>query len=295
MVSTIALGLPHTPWVPERVDSFDRLLSDLHIVDHDGDTDEEGLPSCSGTEPLDHGKCGPSDGPTWAHIFSDRESNKVWPIKMWRWGLETKADFFLTLQDDVIIAPNFWPALRAMLKAVPDQVIGLSAVAPGGPEIARQGHRFYATRSHLVGWAYAMPRALLAEFVAWVDANPKNHAEMNEDQLLNEFVCATGKTTWHPVPTIVDHDVSIESTYGNDDHTHRRATVTWRAYSEADLEDPLFWAHNGNPPLLACPPPQACSWCAKNAAVIRSTTGALMCRVCIATLALGLMGVRPQP
>ena len=37
MKTTIALGLPHTPWVPERVQSFARLLGGLGIDGYSGD------------------------------------------------------------------------------------------------------------------------------------------------------------------------------------------------------------------------------------------------------------------
>jgi len=211
---------------------------------------------------------------------------------MWKWGLESGADYFLTLQDDTVVAPNIWPALRAMLSSLPKRIVlGLSAVHPSGPEIRRQGHRFYATRSHLVGWAYLLDRETLGEFIAWQDVYPERVKAENEDQLLNSFVVDTGRVTIHPVPTLVDHDVSVESTYGNDDHTHRRATVTWHGFDSLQLESTLFWANNGNPPLLELPPPGICSWCSTRAAQISNGRGSRMCRLCVAELALGAMGV----
>jgi hypothetical protein len=38
---------------------------------------------------------------------------------------------------------------------------------------------------------------------------------------------ATDRVVWHPTPTIIDHDVDLKSTYGNDRHLYRRPQVTW--------------------------------------------------------------------
>jgi hypothetical protein len=227
--------------------------------------------------------------------FTERATNKEWPRRCQEWALSTGADYILSIQDDTLQAPNFWPALRAMLVALPDRlVLGLSAVNPKGPEIARQGHRFYATRSHLVGWGHLMDRETIREFLAWQGANPERVDAENEDQLINSFVGDTGRISWHPVPSILDHDVSVDSVYGNTDHTHRRSTVTWHGYPAEALEDPAWWAHNGKPPLLDCPPPQACSWCGYRPGEITNGSGMNMCRLCLGELMLGAMGIKVQ-
>ena len=259
---SVCLVIPHTPWIPARVKSMQRLRDQL----------------------------GKWDGPYLE--LTERASNKQWPRKMWQWALDSGADTFCTLQDDTLIAPCFWPALRAMLPSVGEHaVLGLSAVHPIGVEIQRQGLRWYRTQSWLVGWAYAMRRPALAGFVAWYDDNPELVARHNEDDLINEWVRASGRTTWHPVPTLVDHDTSIESTYANDSHVHRRASVTWRDYGEGSLTDPDFWLPSGEPPLLPVPAPHECWFCLKRPGhAASSTSGARICRLCVAQVASALIG-----
>jgi hypothetical protein len=257
----LALALPHTPWIPHRVESFRRLGAELHAA---------------------------GDGHDECRTFSDRESNKVWPRKLWGWALDTGATHLVQLQDDVIVSPHFWATLRAMLTARPRDVIGLSAVHPHGPDIARQGHRWYRTPG-VVGWAYVFPRELLAAFVAWVDARPEIVAVRNEDDLIGDWLAATGRTAWHPVPTIVDHDVSVPSTYANDAHMHRRATVTWRGYDPADLVSADWWRGDG--PVLATPELGRCWACETRAALVTAPNGVGMCGGCLMAFVGARMGV----
>ena len=87
----IALAIPHTPWVDERVTSMTSLLVALDLV-----------------EPLTDA------GPCFAYReFTERAPNAVWAEKLWTWLFETGADWCLQLQDDVIVAPCFWPILKS--------------------------------------------------------------------------------------------------------------------------------------------------------------------------------------
>jgi hypothetical protein len=64
--------------------------------------------------------------------LTDRAPNAVWSESMWTWGVTRNADWFLTLQDDASVAPNFWPILRAILEALPGgaEVLGLQVTHP---------------------------------------------------------------------------------------------------------------------------------------------------------------------
>ena len=259
----LALSIPHTPWVPERGESMARVKTALGLG-APGDYEFAGMKVTYQEE-------------------TERATNQVWPRRMWTRMLETGADWTLSVQDDTLPAPCFWPALTAMVQHLPPlAVLGLSATHPMGPEVARQGHRWYRTSSWVIGWAYAMRRADLAEFVAWIDARPELVAACNEDELINRWVSATGRYTWHPVPTIIDHDTSIDSQYSNDHHAHRRSTVTWRDYGEGSLTDPDFWLPSGDPQLLALPSPTHCWYCFERPGWMQSQrSGAALCRQCL--------------
>jgi hypothetical protein len=205
------------------------------------------------------------DGSEPAHYreFTDRAPNTVWAESLWTWLLETGAEWCLQLQDDVMVAPCFWPALRAMIDALPEEaeVIGLTSVHPGSVEIARQGHRWFCTRGNVVGWAYMLRHDALSEFRIARDLLPPAFRQMNEDMQIAEWAARSGRLVWHPVPTIVDHDTSITSSYANDHHGHRRPQVTWRDFGEGSLTDPTWWKPSGQPTILGTAPMFACSWC----------------------------------
>lgn len=193
---------------------------------------------------------GDSISPGYSNLryFADRAPNWAWSEAMWRWALETGAAHALFLQDDVIPAPNFWPALTAMLAAAPDKVIGLEQAHPAGKRLALEGHRWMTTSDMLIGPGYVFPRTELAEFLKWRrDAlRPGAVENIPEDTLIGVWSLATGRRLWHPIPTIIDHDTSIESTYGNGAHANRRPTVTWRdgdvvGFAAEDLEDAEWW------------------------------------------------------
>jgi hypothetical protein len=197
---TISLAIPHTPWIPARVRSFSRLMGQIGtLTSHDVEY----------------------------QIFREREPNWSWSGKMWQWGAESGATHFLSLQDDAIVAPNFWPVLRAMLAAVPDEIIGLESVHPASEQIKGS---WYKTSDGLIGVGYVMPRYVLVKFLEWRSCCLCKGAieSITEDTLIDVFAVATGRKIWHPVPTIIDHDTEIASSYGNDHHSHRRPLVTWK-------------------------------------------------------------------
>lgn len=217
----ISLGISHTPWVPERVESMRRLTDALR----------RSTPNYYLGE-----------------TFSDRCPNWVWSEKMWTWASNVQCTHCLFLQDDTMVAPNFWPALYAMLSEVPDEIIGLESVHPYGMTIARQGGRWYTSADGLIGVGYVIPRHILVEFLAWRSALSKGAVEaITEDTLIDVFAMSTGRRIWHPVPTIIDHDVRLDSTYGNDHHSYRRPSVLWSdgdigGWLPENLERPEFWA-----------------------------------------------------
>jgi len=216
---SFAVAIPHTPWVSERVESMQRLRKAVGQWVRAEEQDIE------------------------YKEFTDRAPNRKWSETMWRWGAQSDATHFLTLQDDVIAAPNFWPALRAMLEAQPDKVICLETVHPAAQALAIDGHRWMTTSDGLVGVGYVLPTALLREFLAWRGSALKEGAlsAMTEDTLLALWCMSSGNRVWHPLPTIIDHDTSIPSTYANDEHPNRRPLVRWDTMPEAPLEHAQNW------------------------------------------------------
>jgi hypothetical protein len=194
----IALAIPHTPWIPERVVSMDRLRRQL------------------------------VNRPNYYREFTDREPNWAWSSKLWQWAIDTGARWLLQLQDDAMVGPEFWGHLREMLAYVPDDIIGLESVHPISRPLYEQGESWYTTSDGLIGVGYLVPVQTLNDFADWRanSLRPGWHGQINEDELINLFCLSTGRLVYHPVPTIIDHDVALASTYGNDLHTHRSPLVT---------------------------------------------------------------------
>jgi hypothetical protein len=253
---TIALGIPHTPWVPERVASLDRAGKTLFES---------------------------ASGPLSTRLFTDQAPNHVWSVDLWTWLRDTGAAWGIQLQDDVVVAPYFWPAIRAMLGALPAdaQVVGLANVHPMASEIARRGQRWFLSPGHVVGWAYAMRHSALERFLADRETYDAGFLAMNEDEQIGEWCRRIQIPVWHPVPTLVDHDTSIPSTYQNDRHTHKRPPVTWRDYTEASLSDPSWWKPDTSLEILPVPPQRACWFCFKNPPAFGSETGCQLCQICV--------------
>lgn len=230
---TIALAIPSAAdWMPDRAASLVRLHEGLGIVGFRKD----GSPATRDPWPVTHYR-----------EFRDREPNGEWSRKLWTWGLETGADFLLQIQDDVIVTPRFWDHLSAMLAAVPRQIIGLETVHDRSKQLHASGVRWCTTADGLVGVAYVLPRQVLDTFLRWSASGLVEGWQADEDMLIDCFALATGQRIWHPLPTIIDHDVSLVSNYGHENHTHRRPPVT--LVGHPDGWQPHDWTPNGTPHL----------------------------------------------
>lgn len=210
MNHTIALGIPHAPWLPGRPASLERLFQQLG---------SEGFihPEIPG-DPATHY----SNLPIY-RIFSDKEPNHAWSEKMWVWGAARSHTHFLTLQDDAIVCDDFWEALTNVLDCYPDDVIGLHVAHPASKAALLDGASSISTRDYLVGVSYCLPTALLREFLAWRSEGLKEGAveAINEDTLLALWCASTGRRIIHPIPALVTHDISLVSGYANDHHSNR--------------------------------------------------------------------------
>lgn len=279
---TFALALPHTPWVPERVESFARLLGSLNA--NMGQWTERGV-VCSRTGPA-----GSTLDAAHVRVFDEREPNRVWAQKMWRWAVGTGATHLVQLQDDVLVAPDFWRKLRAMVEAVPDQIIGLEQAHPIGPALAQKGDRWCRSLAWMVGpgWVWPLSPDLpcgLPRFLEWCDAHPEIVQASNEDDLVNVWAVGARVAIYHPIPTIIDHDTDVASTYGNDSHQLRRPTVLWGDYDDAAMGTREFWEPQADIATLASPYASVCWFCLSEPGPLASAaTRARMGKQCLAKI-----------
>lgn len=240
-MTTIALAIPTcADWVPERAASLERLRGELGV-------NPWGAPiTYDAAHVIAYGE------------FRDRAPNKVWSEQLWQWGYETGADYLLQLQDDVQASPRFWPQLRAMLEAVPDQVIGLEAAHPRGRQMAKAGVRWYTTADMLIGVGYVLPRAHLRQLLWWRAHQLIAGWSLDEDMLIALYCMTGGYRIWHPIPTIIDHDTSLASNYGHENHVCRRPSVTWKDVPAVTDWTPRAVPHLGR--FYAHTPAMAMRW-----------------------------------
>ncbi len=195
-----SLAIAHTPWMPERVASYERLCESLSLGDF---------------APF---KC-----------FDEKALNHVWSAQMWEWSATQDADWCVFLQDDAVVAPDFFTRLSDIIVADgPGDVIGLQVAHPAAIPLALEGCAGFTTADGIVGVGYAVKRTTLEIFLKWrALLAPEALEAITEDSLLGLFCATRGLRVYHPIPTIVDHDTSLPSTFGNDGHTNRRSRVRW--------------------------------------------------------------------
>lgn len=201
----LALGIPHKPGDAARDASLARLLATLQ-------------PLPLGVE---------------LKVFDRPCSHWDWSGEMWTWACslakpdDTGLTHFLSLQDDAVVCDRFWEVLSAMIDAKPASTICLQTVHP---DVDRVRERAWLTTSDgLIGVGYLLPIDRLGDFLDWrVSLRPSARESITEDTLLAAYHLRRDWTIWHPIPTPIDHDVSLPSTYaalGNDKHAHRRSPI----------------------------------------------------------------------
>ena len=228
MTTTIAIAIPHASHHAARTVSLNRLLLQI------------------------------GNGAVVPRVFADREPHWQWSKKLWRYGLESGAAWLVQVQDDVQVPQTFVWACEAALEGAPTNcdVVALFGIHPLARELARQGQRWYTTRAWLMGNGYALRRSFLETFVPWVEANEETARVTCEDALINRYCVETGRSVFHTMPSLVEHDLSLPSTWGQqaagmgldrpENHGHRKATVSYLDYNEIEIARPDFWHQAGD-------------------------------------------------
>lgn len=242
-----------------------------------------------------------------AHTLTSqvREHASTWAVRAWKWaaGHGGPAVF---LNDDVTVCPDFPRVVAAMLEAVPDQVIALHTTAPTAPSLAMCGERWL--RSYwLTGPGYILPAGAAARLLKWLAAAPKQLvASVNEDNLIMHWAWSEQRPVWHCIPALVQHDVSVPSTLGYDEHPGRQTNVPWDAPVCDDFlfggglthSDAWYVSPCAEPPLLVeCPwmptlqlarverafhaRPELCCLCHSRDGGLTAGSGARVCPTCV--------------
>lgn len=152
--------------------------------------------------------------------------HSVWAPKMWRTtgaiAHNAGASHCVFLQDDVTVHGDF--PLR-------EDVVCLHTPHPRFKAAFDAGYSWASSVDGMVGNGYIIPLGILVEFLRFREEEflPEVLIELNEDAQIGLFCMATNRRIYHPLPSPIDHDTSIPSTWGADGHLHRRPCVPWNA------------------------------------------------------------------
>lgn len=210
-----------------------------------------------------------------------------WAMKLWEAGRDAcdgdPNSTFITIQDDVTIPENFYDVLQAVFTAVPDKIVAGLTPHAVAREIARGGGRWMRTRSWILGNMYSIPGAMMPEFYDYAERNLASLRMTCEDQFTARFCVETGRDTWHPLPSLVEHDTSVPSTWGADDSMHRRAIVSFRNFDTKDMVRPDWWQPSGRVPLISEHLGPMCWGCFNEQAAITYPSGMSLGANCAAS------------
>lgn len=185
--------------------------------------------------------------------------------KYWVWH-ERTLDFFaeaqthgathaLTLQDDVLVSPRFWHELDALVRGRYDDVICLDCAHPAARDIFVAGQPGYTTSEGMIGIGHIEPMEIAMDFARWriYSLRPGSLERTSEDILFGLYCMSEGIPIFCPVPSMIDHDLDVDSTNeGYDMHLYRKPQVTWKEIErhehaealEASMLDPEWWARD---------------------------------------------------
>lgn len=227
-MNTFSLVLNHTPWRPERVAAKAAMLAELEPV-------KRGIPYFLNDTDF--------------RALDWQQAKVLWALQQWRIALAANTTHHVFMTDDLHLVPGFWEVLGAMVAAHPDVPIGLLSNHPRGPDLYASGAHGYRTNSWIVGPAYVLPNPHLRAFLRWFETLPEGshltlgtRAYRNDDSSINEWNTHHGPAiAWHPLPTIIEHRIDVESTTGHGD-AYSRERISWRATREvAAMGSRLAW------------------------------------------------------
>lgn len=162
-----------------------------------------------------------------------RNPHHVWSKNQWGWGSGLDVDWVLYLQDDVVVAPDFWKRLEVILRDVmayePTCWLSLLTNHIGSRTVFIEGYAGYWTRDGLMGNAYAATPEELEDLLFFRDCEivPGTAERLSEDVLADLHVLAHGSRVYTPLPGLVDHDLSIGTLHPHEHGANRRAYVRW--------------------------------------------------------------------
>lgn len=197
-----AIVIAHPQWDERRREMMDRLEATLH-------------PQC-----IAH------DVPLIIHRHDHRESHLPGAIEAIQVGLASGATHITALPDDVILVPHFVEVLRNIIAARPDDILDLLSNHRDAPKIETP---WYSSVDGNVMFGGTMRSEMWLHYLLWREAALLDPASVPIDTGLNLWAMTQGRTTYKPLPSLVQHDLSLGSLNGNaEQDTTLRTSQVWQ-------------------------------------------------------------------
>ena len=272
-MSRIAVHIAHAEFLPERAATLDRLLSQL--------ADQR-------VKPI-------------VHRSTTREHASTWATRMYAAAAAAGADGEIYLNDDTEVSPDLVAAVQQFLEQPTSRFIALHAVHPMALSLAEAGQRWLRTY-HLTGPAYVFRKGVCKEVLAYYAETPKVwNQRVNEDNVCIQLAYRHREPIWNCIPALAQHDTTVPSSLGYDNHPGRVSPVPWRdpMFKDLDLhtgwevppgtEVPYLETHWTRTQVLLAEeiavnlgiPPEFCWWCGMRPGFMASDkNGAKLCGKC---------------
>jgi hypothetical protein len=170
------------------------------------------------------------------HDYQCRGSLEPW-LHTLRYAVKSDATHVCSLPDDAILVPHFVEVLLRVLEAKPEHLLCFQSNHRASPDAAKAGARWYTTDEGWTGFGGTFPIAWAREHLEWREKNIKPGRKVAGDEGVNLWAMMTRRITWKSLPSLVSHDLSLESVDGNDHHEAftPREPLVWDG--EADLRE----------------------------------------------------------
>lgn len=181
----LSAAVMHTPWVPFRALTVDRLRRQIPRL----------------------------------RVCADHDREGVWPTARRAWLAHSQlATHHLVLQDDVGLCPGFWRGLPAMVAQAAQQPLYLFSARPAVAKAAQlAGVRWVREPGALWAQAIVLPVPMIHAWLDWLDEQGIGddwHPEW-DDVRLSLYLMAHRLDCWIPVPNPVEHLLPCGSTIGH--------------------------------------------------------------------------------
>lgn len=182
------------------------------------------------------------------HLFSSAvpEHASVWARRLWEWAAGIDEPVCL-LNDDVSVCPNLGLVCEAMSIACNrwPGPISLHTSVPEAVLLATQGFRFIRCY-WLTGPGYVLRPGDARWMLNWMDQHVDIAKQINEDNVGIHTFYAVQQPILGCIPALVQHDVTVKSTLGYDNHALRQTPVPWDhpMFNGLELRDVNNWFGN---------------------------------------------------